>query len=358
MSLASLNGSSVARASVTVPGFGAWWADVDLVDGPELAKGAAAELVLADITLLGAVVGGGVTEGKGAYRIVGGRGGWGRTLKRKPYLDDAGVKVSRVLADLAKDAGETLGPLPTTRLGPHYARREEPAYLTLNHLAPRAWYVDFAGVTQLGTRPTVEYTGDAPRVGDDKRADLVELATETLAGLIPGAVVDERKPATDVEYVLEETRLTARLFARTRLNERLELMRSLIAGLFPALAFGGVWEYRVVSEAVGGKRYNLQAVRTASGMPDLQRVPVRPGMSGITAKVKPGALVLVVFADNDPSRPQLVAHDATDAPGWMPLELQLGEDPALGIARHGDKVQAGPYLGVITSASTRIKAGL
>lgn len=355
MSIAALNSTAVARAAVTVPGYGAWWADVDLVDGLELAVGAAASVVLADITLEGVVVSGGVVEGKGAYRVVGGRGGWGRTLARKPYLDDGGVKVARVLTDLAKDAGETLGALPTTRLGPHYARREEPAYLTLNNLAPRNWYVDFAGTTQIGSRPTAVYPGDAPRTRIDLRGQVVELATETLAGLVPGVIVGGLDPASDVEYVLEESRLTARVFAKTRRSARVELWRRIFSGLFPALAFGGTWEYRVVSPAVGDKRYNLQAARTASGMPDLARVPVRPGMSGLRAKIKPGALVLVVFADNDPSQPQIVAHDATDAPGWMPLELQLGEDPALGVAFVGARVQAGPYLGVILEGSSRVK---
>jgi hypothetical protein len=357
MSIATLNGVAVSQAAFTLPGYGMWWADVDLVEGEDLAKGTPVELALAGVTCAGTVVDGGVTSGKGAYRVVGGRGGLGRTLKRKPYLDDGGVKVSKVATDLATEAGETIGTLPTTRMGPHYARREGPAYLTLNQLAPRAWYVDFAGVIHLGTRPVTTYGGDAVRTNVDPRAGVIELAAESLEGLVPGVVVDDLAPATDVEYQLQESRLTARVFARARLNARVEAIREIVAGLFPALTYGGVWEYRVVSPAVASKRYNLQAARTATGLPDLARVPVRPGMSGLTAKIKPGALVLVVFADNDPSRPQIVAHDATDAPGWMPLELQLGDDAtARGIACLDDVVQAGPYVGKIMTASARIKA--
>ncbi len=64
------------------------------------------------------------------------------------------------------------------------------------------------------------------------------------------------------------------------------------------------------------------------------------------------------FIDRDPSRPCVTHHAQPDDPGWMPLTLELGGPGALGIARLGDTVQAGPYSGVITGASARIKAAL
>jgi len=81
-------------------------------------------------------------------------------------------------------------------------------------------------------------------------------------------------------------------------------------------------------------------------------------MAGLRADVQPGELVLVVFADADPSRPCVVAHDAPDSPGWMPLALELGGPGALGVARITDAVQAGAFAGVITFASARVKASI
>jgi hypothetical protein len=69
----------------------------------------------------------------------------------------------------------------------------------------------------------------------------------------------------------------------------------------------------------------------------------------------PGELVLVCFADGDPSRPQVFAHDHADAPGWMPLAFQIGGPLGLPIAFMGATVQAGPFAGAITSGSTLAK---
>jgi hypothetical protein len=93
-------------------------------------------------------------------------------------------------------------------------------------------------------------------------------------------------------------------------------------------------------------------------LPDLQGVQVRPGMAGLKCKALLGSLVVVQFLDADPSRPAVTAFDAPDAPGWMPLELDLGGPAALGVARMTDPVQAGPFSGVIVSGSLRVKAAL
>jgi hypothetical protein len=42
----------------------------------------------------------------------------------------------------------------------------------------------------------------------------------------------------------------------------------------------------------------------------------------------------------------------------MPLFLEIGAAPTLGVARQTDPVQAGAFSGVIVTGSTRIKAGL
>src|SRR5690606_11374185 len=121
--------------------WGAWWADVALPEAFVASVGQRVTLVVADVELRGTVVTGGAVDERSAYRIVGGAGGWGRALPAKSYHKSPGVRVSEVLADLAAAAGETLGPVPGTTLGEHYARAEGPAYRTLNGLAPRAWYV-------------------------------------------------------------------------------------------------------------------------------------------------------------------------------------------------------------------------
>jgi len=299
---------------------GAWWVDADLVEPVALSGGV--EVKCADVTAQGAIVSGGIVHGKAAYRIVGGKGGWGTSLPAKPYHNDALIKVATVLADAARECGEAVGALPTTRLGPHYARAAGPGFETLNLLAPGAWYVDFPGVTQFGARASSVYTGDGTRSRIDPAAGVVDIATDVIANLLPGVIVDGAAPATDVEYDLDPKRLTVHVYAKRGLSRRLDAWRRIILALFPEMRYRGMWEYRVTTQ--DGDRLNLQPVRVASGMPSLARVPIRPGMAGLRADVQLGELVLVSFADSDPSRPNVVAHDAPDAPGWLPDLVEVG----------------------------------
>jgi len=320
----TLDGVASSRGRVQIPAWGSWWADVDLVD--DVALSGAVTLAAAGVPLVGAVVSGGPSHGRSAYRIVGGAGGWGQTLPARGYVDDAGVLVATVLADLARETGESvLGASLTARLGPHYARAAGPAYVTLASLAPRAWYVDAAGVTQLGARAVTTYAGDAPRVRVDAAGQIVELAVEeeALDALVPGVVVDGAEPATDVEWTWEGASLVARVWSGVRPSRRLDAWQRIYDALDARRAYRGVYEYRVITQT--GDALNLQPVRVASGLPDLVRVPWRPGVPGVRANVTLGELVVVAFLDADPSRPVVIAHEAPGAPGWAPALLEIGD---------------------------------
>lgn len=351
MSLATLNGASVTRARVHAPAWGRWWADLDLAE--PVALSGAAGLVVAGQAMAGTIVSGGAANGRAAYRVVGGGGGWGRTLPAKPYNDDAGTSLRTVLSDAAAEAGETLSDVPATLLGPHYARHAGPASALLNLLAPQNWYVDFAGVTRIGQRAATTYAGTAPRVRVDPLAQVIDLAVDSIAGLVPGVQVDGMRPATDVEFNLDPKRLTARVYyAAAPLSRSLEAQRKILELLDPRARYRGTFEYRVVTQS--GERLNLQPVYAAAKMPDLANVPVRLA-PGIKAQHLPGSLVVVAFADADPSRPFVFAGDAPDAPGWQPLGVDIGGPVALGIAYQGSPVQAGPFAGAVTLGSARFK---
>jgi hypothetical protein len=322
VSTVTLAGNPVSACVMQIPAWGRAWADVHLTGDAALSGDVT--LVIADVSYAMHVVAGGAgTDGTSRYRLVAGHGGWGNVIAEKGYANDAGVSVSNVLQDAAAACGETLGTLPATRLGVNYARAAGPASDSLSLLAPRGWYVDAAGVTQIGARATATYTGDGARTRVDFGADVIELAIEAVANLAPGVVVDGRAPATDVELELAGQRLTARVYAApsTR-SRRLEALRGLVLSLLPELRYAGVYEFRVVTQQ--GERLNLQPVRAATGLSELARVPVRPGVSGWRADVTPGEKVLVAFADRDPSRPMVVAHASADDTGWAPTLAELG----------------------------------
>ncbi len=353
---ASLAGSPLAALRVAWPTWGLWW--VEARPAQALAASGRVALDVAGTAFSGTVVSGGTFDGQSAYRLVAGAGGVGKPLPRRGYVNDAGVSLANVLADAAREAGEVLVTAGlTTRLGPHYARAEGTTLGDLlNRHSPQAWYADPDGTLRIGTRAATTYAGTAPRTRVSPAAQAIDLAVDSLAGLAPGVQIDGSLPATDLEINLTPERLTVTAYAGAWTNKRHDAYRRIVRALFPTLAYAGSWEYRVVTQT--GKRLNLQPARVASGMPNLANVPMRPGIPGADCKVQLGELVLVVFADGDPSRPCVVAHDAPDAPGWMPLELSLGGPLALGVARQTDTVQAGPFAGVITGGSARIKASL
>lgn len=349
MSLATFVDHVVSKARVAWPTWGLWWADVDSPDPVEVSGSAV--LTIGTTAFSGTVVAGGVFDGRASYRLVAGAGGVNKPLPKKSYINDAGVALASVLNDAARAAGETLADLPSTRLGPHYVRQEGESLgdLLQRHCAG-SWYADLDGTIRIGKRAATTYSGDAPRVRVDPRRAVVDLAVDSLYGLAPGVQIDGSAPASDLQVDLTTDRLTVRAYSASPTTERLEAYAEIIRAVFPSLAYLGVWEYRVVTQS--GERLNLQPARVASGMPDLRAVPVRPGVSGVKSVVTPGELVLVCFADGDPSRPQVFAHDHADAPGWMPLEFQIGGPLALPMAYEGSAVVAGPFGGTVTLGST------
>lgn len=356
MAIASVEGTSVARLTMSVPAWGTWWADVDLTEAVELFG--VVEVKIADVIASGAVVSGGVADGRAAYRIVGGRGGWGKEIGEQSYNDDLGVKASKVLTDAANAAGEVIADVPTTRLARHFARAKGLASSVLHLLAPQAWYTDFEGVTRFGARPETTYTGNGSRTRISKAARVVEIATEEIAALVPGVIVDDSPAATDVEYVLDDKRLTARVYYGATTTRRLSALAKIVEALDPNRKYRGVFEFRVVLQI--GDRVHLQPVRAATGLPVLMFVPVRPGMPGMKATYTPGARVLVAFVDSDPSRPCVIAHDEVGTPGWMPLFLDFGDTDLRPIAKVGDPIVGGGggVIGAAPTPNTRIRCGV
>jgi hypothetical protein len=216
VTFATLNGQRVIAAHVHVPGFGAWVADVALDDQAASPPTGQVTLVVGDLTLTGTVLpaASGTFNQKGWYRIIAGAGRWSTILPSKGYHNDAGMKASLVINDVAREAGETIGTFTDATLqGVDFVRQAGPASRIFVEALGNGinWWVDYAGTTQVGMRAT-----STPAAGADY--DLIEyhpdsriavFATETPSVLTIGAMITNPRLVAPVTIRELDISLTA-----------------------------------------------------------------------------------------------------------------------------------------------------
>ncbi|MFS8068765.1 MAG: hypothetical protein ACMG6S_20585 [Byssovorax sp.] len=153
----TVNGSPVQSIVVKLPRRGIWTARCKLAGNKVLAARSPVVIQLGDLTLSGVVRQGGVFVESAEYVIVGGSDGWARPVAPRPHRSDAGVKLSRVALDLARDAGERLELVPGADrvLGYAWPQFAGAASENLDALGS-PWWLAPSGVTYVGERPVVE----------------------------------------------------------------------------------------------------------------------------------------------------------------------------------------------------------
>lgn len=354
-------GKQITSARVVIPAWGAWYADVS-IDG-EFALEGKQSFAINDLTLVGTILSGGAATGRSFFRIVGGAAGWGKIVKKRSYANDAGVKLRTVLSDVASEVGETID-LSTVdasaTVGESFSRPgDEPASRVLEQVARSNWYVDVDGVTKIGKRApsdlNIKVTFTSPI---DRAAGEIELASETIAPIQPGIMVEGLK-ILDVVHEVEEGKLRTSIYGErsTSTNSRrLDAWRVLLDQLDPNRKFRATWEYRLVTKT--GNRVNLQPVLTSSGMPDLQNVKIRPGLAGSKSSLALGCVVLVTFVNGEPNKPQVTSVEDADGGGFLPLTTSIDAQSTVNlggatspVARLGDVAGIWP-ISTVTQTKT------
>jgi hypothetical protein len=371
------NGQKVTRVVVHVPQAGVWWTDVDFdVALPATNLAGAAQVVVGPLSLSGtfAPARTGTFFQQSKARVLGGAGAWGKAVRAKSYHDDgAGVKATTVIQDLAREVGERVGTIVPSRarLGVDWDRRASVASEALSLvLGSTPWWVDYAGLTQVGPRPESEIGTDYEVLTFDPRFGIATVTTETPQAITIGSVLRRKlnEPRIVREITIDVTSTAVRLQcwcpdvvpARNRL---LDLVAAAVRAVAPELPYTKLYRYRVVEPNLGDHRWKLQPVKKAIGIEDISPADMRPGMAGLVAELMPGSEVLVGFIEADPGQPFILAHSPPDSPGWLPLsltmaallEIKVGELAVQPAARLGDAVQAGPFGGVITAGSAKVR---
>lgn len=248
-------------------------------------------------------------------RILGGAGGWDKTVSVQWYASDTGVSSATVIAQTAGEVGETANVAAPLVYPARFVRGIGPASRVLEGMN---WWVDLAGVTQVGDRPTVTPDKSVTLIRYDPTLQLAELTSDVL--VLPGTVLSDPRikggsvTVRDVEQIFDGQGSRVKAFCGP--SPVAQLMNDLRSAVveFSGRKFLASYQYRILQQNSDG-RLQLELVRPADGMPNT--LPIEPWMGpGDSAKFEPGSLVRVAFFAGDPSQPIADSYQF----GALPLE--------------------------------------
>lgn len=320
MSAPTINGLLLTSAAITLPRWGIWTADVEVSVGNQLSG--QVQLDVGGLQLTGTIKDGAPYREVGWYRIEGGAGGWRKTIPAKHYRREAGVKLANVVQDAARECGETVGTVPPTLVGPAFCRLEAEAASALADLAPEAWYVDEAGVTQFGARAAAAFAAEYTLLLSAPDRRFVTVSAEDISKLVPGAII-EGLEASSVRHELTTKGLRSHVFGTyADVTDR-------IAGAFKRLIqallgrhtdFHRLLEYRVTKVSAG--YLDLQPAHASMKLPIMANVQTWGGM-GAGGDPTIGSTCLVGFVNGDPCRPAVLHYEGEAGGAWKPSEVRI-----------------------------------
>ncbi len=364
---ASLNGSRIVTARISIPAYGAWTADVLVATDTTLST--TSSIVVGDLQLSGFAVRQGPYAGAWSARIVGGRGGWRRIIPAQGYNSAAGISRSLLLKDAAALVGESVVVGNDSIIGTLFTREFAPASRLLHQIAGSLWYIDFNGITQVGVaRTSTAIKSDFQVLDSDPSKGLHQISTETLNDWTPGRTFTAPTVTTpvtiaSVTHVLTDgghrtdvlsvdASATAQVGEPTTSDRTMRALREIIRAEIPQLTFFGLWEYVVQSATTS----TVDAIPVDSSgafpLPEIVAAPLLPSVLGENVTFTVGSTCVIAFLNGDPSRPVVIGGDYETGP--VLTKIAHG---TLASARQTDAVTAGPFAGVITGGSTKVLVG-
>lgn len=334
---ATVGGRPCSSVSVQMPWTGVWFASAELHEPAELPS--AVTLVVGDTTFRGVVDPrrSGTFAGKSVVTILGGAGGWRRSIPARAHHNDGTIRASRLAVAAGREVGETLvvaSALDGPVTGVDWPREADAASSVLRLLFGDAWWVGADGVTRVDRRSVVDVTGQTQILEYDPQLRRAEIGLDgrDLSVVFPGASMLDpvRLGATpfvvrDVEIEVAGSSVRAHALGGGEGTGLGEAIRNLVRD--PARTYFGTWRYRVYR--MSGDRVELQIVRRRAGLPDVLPVSMSPGVAGAWSELAAGAIVLVQFLEGDPSLPIVVGYtrrdngSGGDEPGFIPVRTIL-----------------------------------
>ncbi len=172
--------------TLTIPRWRMWVADA--VFTGDFGVTGQITVEISDLKMLGTVVRVGDFVGETRARIVGGYGGWGKEPEPLGDRLASGLKLAPILADAARECGETMGSIPDVAVGTHYGRLAGPATNVFS-LSP-AWWIDDAGVTQVSERASGTIVAAHELLEYDAAMSRAAISTEFPSKFRPGLSIE------------------------------------------------------------------------------------------------------------------------------------------------------------------------
>jgi hypothetical protein len=197
----TVNGIQCTQASITLPMSGAWIADVGLTLGATLSG--SVSVVTEDLTLSGTVFRSVTHAGNTQARLVGGAGKWGKRVQPKAYKSLPGLKLAPIVRDAARLCGESVGTIPDVSVGSWFSRRSDLPASQVMRLIPETmiWWIDDAGLTQIGNRTTGVITELYDVVSVDGSSGRAIIAADRLTQFRPGRTMES--PTVDGSRIID-----------------------------------------------------------------------------------------------------------------------------------------------------------
>lgn len=327
----SVNGATVLDGSFTMPRIGAWTAvvQVDATEPP------ADRVVVASydgaFSLVGTVLHGDTYSDTTHVRLVGGAGGMQKPVAARGYQS---IPARIVVADILSEVGETLSPTAEGLdvILPHYARRATTADRALQQvlsLLGVSWRILGDGTVWTGTDTFREATQENAVVLDQNEGEQwIELGVDTPA-LLPATTFEGKKVQAVVHRIVGAGVRTRLMFGET--DKQRSLWRAIVLKSLPEIDHQAWYPSTVVAQRPDG---SVDVMPEASHVPPLPGVELEYPVPGMTAKVAPGARVMVHFEDGNPSKPK-----ASLFSGGTLLQLKL--EPSLSAEINSLSVQLG-----------------
>lgn len=356
MTFAHVAGVSAEPLTIRVPPSGPWYAEAELESDTPIAG--RVDVMVGSVTFKGSVDVHGRFGSRGATRVVAGAGSWASTVTKKHYHSDAGVRTSLVAGDLAREVGETLANsiFPgSERVGIDFVRAKGPASRALRQaIGTASWWVDYAGITQVGRRVPTEVTADYEVLTADPHARTATISVDSVDAIQVGSILRDKLPDPLVVWGLT-IRVAAGKVRIEVWGGTDQIGRALVAiarEAFPRHNFMCPYRYRVTDMVAS--RVRLQAVKAAPGLPDILHVSVLPGLAGGAAVFQSGTLVLVEFIEGDPAQPIVTHFEAEGGAGWLPISVTLDASSSVKIGPSADMVEIGSGTDAPADATGRV----